>query len=129
MESGERVYHTPDSRWYERTEIDTGAGERWFCTAQEAVDAGWRAPKTVQTEPTVTEVPQGATADCRAVVNVNSAGVAELEMLHGIGPVKARAIIDFRDKHGEFESVEKLVDVHGIGEKILQKIAPCLVLQ
>ena len=32
--SGERVYHTPDSPWYERTEIDTEAGEQWFCTEQ-----------------------------------------------------------------------------------------------
>ena len=48
METGERVYHTPDSPWYARTEIDTDTGERWFCTEQEATDAGWREPNRAQ---------------------------------------------------------------------------------
>lgn len=41
---GERIYHMPWSPWYERTRINVGAGERWFCDEDEAVDAGWRAP-------------------------------------------------------------------------------------
>ena len=40
--SGERIFHVPGSRWYDRTQIDTSKGERWFCTNEEAVDAGWR---------------------------------------------------------------------------------------
>ena len=40
-----RIYHVPGSLHYERTVIDTGKGERWFCTEQEAIDAGWRAPR------------------------------------------------------------------------------------
>ncbi len=39
---GERVYHVPGSRWYARTVIETGTGERWFCDAGEAEAAGWR---------------------------------------------------------------------------------------
>lgn len=39
---GERVYHLPGSRWYERTVIEPVAGERWFCNAAEAEAAGWR---------------------------------------------------------------------------------------
>jgi hypothetical protein len=43
--SGERIYHTPwDDRFYERTQIDPSHGERWFCSEQEAVEAGFRAP-------------------------------------------------------------------------------------
>ncbi len=41
---GERIYHTPWSPWYDRTKINVGAGERWFCDEAEAVEAGWRAP-------------------------------------------------------------------------------------
>lgn len=37
-----RIYHTPHSRWYEHTRIDTRRGERWFCTEAEALEAGWR---------------------------------------------------------------------------------------
>jgi endonuclease YncB( thermonuclease family) len=40
-----RIYHTPSSRWYDRTAIDPSKGERWFCSEREARDAGWRAPR------------------------------------------------------------------------------------
>lgn len=39
---GDRIYHVVGGESYERTRIDTRAGERWFCTEQEAVAAGWR---------------------------------------------------------------------------------------
>ena len=39
-----RIYHTPWSPWYSRTHINTAKGERWFCSEDEAVKAGWRAP-------------------------------------------------------------------------------------
>jgi endonuclease YncB( thermonuclease family) len=42
---GERIYHTPWSPWYSRTQIDETAGERWFCDEAEAIAAGWRAPR------------------------------------------------------------------------------------
>jgi len=38
----ERIYHTPWSPHYERTRIDEGEGERWFCDEAEAQAAGWR---------------------------------------------------------------------------------------
>jgi hypothetical protein len=40
--SGERIYHVPGGRFYERTKINEGAGERWFCSEEEAAAAGWR---------------------------------------------------------------------------------------
>jgi endonuclease YncB( thermonuclease family) len=43
--SGRRIYHVPGSRDYESTKIDESQGERWFCTEQEAIQAGWRAPR------------------------------------------------------------------------------------
>ena len=39
---GERIYHTPFSRWYDRTRISQRVGERWFCDENEARAAGWR---------------------------------------------------------------------------------------
>jgi len=39
---GERIYHVPGGRFYERTRIDTSKGERWFCSEDEAKAAGWR---------------------------------------------------------------------------------------
>jgi len=40
--NGERIYHVPDGKWYDKTTIDTLKGERWFCSEEEARAAGWR---------------------------------------------------------------------------------------
>lgn len=43
--SGEKIYHTPGQQYYDKTVIDTSRGERWFCTEDEAIAAGWRKSK------------------------------------------------------------------------------------
>ena len=43
--SGEKIYHLPDQYYYDKTVIDESRGERWFCTEEEAVSAGWRKSK------------------------------------------------------------------------------------
>ncbi|MBM3350821.1 MAG: helix-hairpin-helix domain-containing protein [Betaproteobacteria bacterium] len=57
-----------------------------------------------------------------AAVNLNTATQAELESLDGIGPVKAKAIIDYRKKSGGFKSVDELEKVNGIGNKTLESV-------
>lgn len=55
-------------------------------------------------------------------VNVNLAGMEELEMLPEIGPVMALRIMEEREQNGPFFYPEDLLSVRGIGEKTLQKI-------
>jgi hypothetical protein len=43
--NGERIYHLPGQQYYDKTVISWSKGERWFCTEQEAVRAGWRKAK------------------------------------------------------------------------------------
>ena len=129
VESGERVYHTPDSPWYERTEIDTEAGERWFCTEREAQAAGWRAPRQRQAMPTATAEQGEVPSNCKAIVNINTAGADELETLSGIGPVKAQNIVEYRNTNGPFSNVDDLKQVSGIKEKTLAMFRACLVLR
>lgn len=55
-------------------------------------------------------------------VNVNQASAEELaDLLTGIGMKKAQAIVDYREKHGNFENAESLVDVKGIGPALVDK--------
>ena len=56
------------------------------------------------------------------VININKADVAALDKLNGIGAKKAESIIAWRDKHGEFKSLEAIKDVPGIGDKLFEKI-------
>jgi competence protein ComEA len=63
-----------------------------------------------------------------ALVNLNTASLAELDELPGVGPVTAQAILDWRTGNGGFHSVDQLLDVDGIGEKTLADLAPLVTV-
>lgn len=64
-----------------------------------------------------------------APIQLNSATPGELaNALPGIGPVKAQAIVNYRQQHGPFGSVDDLVEVKGIGPATIKKIKPLLVV-
>lgn len=55
-------------------------------------------------------------------LNLNTADVAALDTLPGVGPATANAIIDWRDANGRFTAVEDLLSVPGIGDKTLAEL-------
>lgn len=55
-------------------------------------------------------------------VNINTADKSELETLPGIGSAKAEAILNYRRSNGPFQSVDQLLEVDGIGEKLLDQL-------
>lgn len=55
-------------------------------------------------------------------VNLNTADLAALDTLPGVGPATAKAIIDWRDANGRFTAVEDLLSVTGIGDKTLAEL-------
>jgi competence protein ComEA len=63
------------------------------------------------------------------LININSAPADSLELLPGIGPVYASRIIDYRNTHGAFESLDELTDIRGIGPKTLKKIENLITLE
>ena len=55
-------------------------------------------------------------------VNINTASIEVLaQALVGVGPELAKRIVDFRERYGEFKSIEALGDVRGIGPSLLTK--------
>ena len=61
------------------------------------------------------------TVSAMAAVNINTADQGTLESIKGIGPAKAKAIIEYRS-HGKFETVDDLMKVKGFGKKTLEKV-------
>ncbi len=56
-------------------------------------------------------------------ININTATQAQLEMLKGVGPSTATAIIEYREQVGNFKTVDELINVKGIGDKKLSQFA------
>ena len=65
-----------------------------------------------------------STAASAAALNLNSASVAQLEALPGIGRAMAERIVEYRQKNGSFKKTEDLMNVRGIGEKNFLKMQP-----
>jgi hypothetical protein len=70
----------------------------------------------------------GLSVNAFAVVDINTANIAELQQLRGIGAKKAADIIAYREKHGEFKSVDELINVKGIGKVTLENLRDELVV-
>ncbi|OGD11184.1 MAG: hypothetical protein A2Y86_04270 [Candidatus Aminicenantes bacterium RBG_13_62_12] len=56
----------------------------------------------------------------KAKVNINTAGLNELQSLPRVGPKLAQRILDYRKEHGSFKRPEDLLKVKGIGEKMFR---------
>ena len=57
-------------------------------------------------------------------INLNTATIAQLETLPGIGPNTAKSIVDFRNHSGPFQRVEDLLAIKGISKSKLEKLRP-----
>ena len=71
---------------------------------------------------------QGPSASASAPVNLNTASVAQLETLPGIGKATAERILEYRTKNGSFKKVEDLMNVRGVGEKSFLKLKPLVTV-
>lgn len=85
------------------------------------------------TEPAATQpsdpiLPTAGTTKPRFPININTATVQELDLLPDIGPTRANAIVAYRQEYGPFTCVEDLLNVDGIGPKILEKILPYITV-
>ena len=82
------------------------------------------APTTAQDK---AEKPRPA-ASAAAPVNLNTATVAQLETLPGVGARTAQLIVEHRQKNGGFKKIEELMNIKGIGEKSFLKLKPLVTV-
>lgn len=61
-------------------------------------------------------------------ININTASKDEFMQLEGIGEEEAQSIVDYRDSHGNFNSVDDLSNVSGLSERDLDEIRPNLTV-
>ncbi|MCE5230915.1 ComEA family DNA-binding protein [bacterium] len=91
-------------------------------------DARWEKLGEIAADGTSTIKPESLQAapspDKR--IDINRAGLVELDRLPGIGPAKARAIIETRDRLGGFRSIEQLDEVKGIGPATIERLRPLI---
>ena len=72
---------------------------------------------------------EGAALSFGRPLDLNAATAQDIEALPGIGPARAKSIVEARGaRGGRFSSVEELLDVRGIGERTLERLRPHLTL-
>lgn len=121
--TGKLASSTPEAETNTETEKSAFAASKVGLDVETEVEADGEAHIETNGE---------ASAEAEAAIeegklDINRATAAELDALKGIGPAKAQAIIRDRDENGKYGSVDDLLRVKGIGEKLLSGIRGSIV--
>ncbi len=102
---------------------------RWWSLAMIMAFLALHSPVRAETIPTDTVQTEPQSRDLAVLntqIDINSATEQEWVSLKGIGPKRAKAILEYKKQIGGFKSVDDLLGVRGIGQKALSKMRPML---
>ncbi len=133
LEAGARVADAVEAAGGPTTDADISH----FNTARRAIDGEMIIVPRIGETPVPPPVGVPTTGAPRATttlprtgkVNINTASVAELDVLPGIGPQLAQRIVDYRQAHGPFARIEDLDNVSGIGPATIERLRDLVVVQ
>lgn len=86
-------------------------------------------PKKGETSETDINITTTSSNQDNGKVNINTATLEQLQTLTGVGPSKAAAIMEYREKNDGFKKVEELTNVTGIGDKTFEKLKDSITVQ
>ena len=101
-----------------------------FCTAAFAGNMVWQGRNTDSPAGNVVfyDVPAASEISDTQLIDINKAGEEELMLLPGIGEVRAKAIIEYRELYGGFVAPEELTEVRGIGSTTYENIKDLITI-
>lgn len=121
LEPGKRVAHAVEAAGG----LCEDASEESLNMARELVDG---EQILVLTQEEITRSVENAAVKKDGRININTAGVSELVTLNGIGETKAEAIVTYREEQGQFQRIEDICNVDGIGEGTFKKIQDSITI-
>lgn len=98
-------------------------------SAEEQMDTAQETDSSTVNSDALRKIDSTSISQNTGRININRADTTDLQQLPGIGTVKARAIIHYRQQNGRFETIDELINVHGIGEVTLAKLKSHIVIE
>jgi len=104
-------------------------GQKIYVPTLEETESLSLPERTEGTESGLSEVTGVYGSTVGTKVNLNTAGLAELMTLSGIGEAKAESILKYREKVGRFQNIEELKNVSGIGDAMFERVREEIVAE
>ncbi len=75
------------------------------------------------------EIASSSVEEKQFPININTASAIDLELLPGIGPSKAQAIVDYRETYGKFKAISEIDNVSGIGPATFERLKALITVK
>jgi competence protein ComEA len=108
--------------------VEKAGGPRLALPANPALASGTRIEVGENGLPVLARMHGAELLTLGLPIDLNAATASDLDALPGIGPALAGRLVEYRQQHGPFKKIDELINVSGIGPKLLEKIKPFLII-